>query len=148
MYLATYLEAVVHIENYRICVLLDGGSKINVMNKAVADNLGLTISPCKEISLIDTNKGEVTIEGIIENIPISIRAVTVVQTFLIIGRTNKLLILGTLFMAITRFQADHNEYGAIKIIFTNPWNGQQMVFNEINKISRRNKKLFNITNNK
>ena len=138
----------VHIKNYRIHALLDSGSEINIMNKAVADNLGLAVSPYREISLIDTNKGEVTIEGIIENVPISIGAVTVIQTFLIIDRTNKLLILGTPFMAAIRFQADHNEHGAIKITFIDPWNGRQMIFNKTNKINRRNKKLSNITNNK
>ena len=79
MYLVTCPEAVVHIEDYRIRALLDGGSKMNVMDKAVADNLGLAISPCREISLIDANKGEVTIKGIIENVPISIGVVTMVH---------------------------------------------------------------------
>ena len=148
MYLVTCPEAVVHIENYRIRALLDDGSKVNVINKVVADNLGLVVSPCREISLIDANKGEVTIEGIIENVPVLIRAVIVVQIFLVICMTNKPLILGTLFIVVIRFQADHNKYGAIKIIFINPRNGRQMVFNKINKINRRNKKLSNITNNK
>ena len=148
MYSATCPEAVVHIENYRIRVLLDGGSEVNVMDKAVADNLGLVVSPCREISLIDANKGEVTIEGIIENVPVSIEVVTVVQVFLVMGRTNKPLILGTPFMVATRFQVDHHEYRAIKIIFTDLWNGRQIIFNKINKISRRNKKLSNITNSK
>ena len=148
IYLVTCLEAVVHIENYRIHVLLDDKSKINIMDKIVADNLGLTISPCREISLIDANKGEVTIEGIIENVSISIGMVIMVQVFLVIDRTNKPLILGTLFMAATRFQADHNEHRTIKITFINLWNGRQIVFNKINKINKRNKKLSNITNNK
>ena len=120
MYSATCPKAVVHIKNYRICVLLDGGSEVNIIDKTVADNLGLTISPCKEISLIDANKGEVIIKGIIENVFILIGAVTVVQAFLVIDRTSKLLILGTPFMAATRFQADHNKHRAIKITFTNP----------------------------
>ena len=148
IYLIVCSEAVVHIENYRIHMLLDGGSKVNVIDKTVADNLGLIISPCKEISLIDANKGEVTIEGIIENISVSIGVVTVVQVFLIMGRTNKPLILDTPFMAVTRFQADHSKYKTIEITFINLWNGWQVVFNEANEISRRNKKLSNITNSK
>ena len=103
MYSAACLKAVVHIKNYRIRALLDNRSKVNVINKVVADNLGLIISPCREISLIDANKKKVTIEGIIENVSILIRIVIVVQAFLVIGRTNKPLILGTLFMAATRF---------------------------------------------
>ena len=114
----------------------------------MADNLGLAVSPYREILLINTNKGEVTIKDIIENVPISIGAITMVQAFLVIGRTNKLLILGTLFMAVTRFQVNHSEYRIIKIIFINLWNNRQVVFNKINKINRRNKKLSNITNNK
>ena len=66
------------IENYKIRALLDSGNKINIINKIMADNLGLAISPYKKISLINTNKGEVTIEGIIKNVPISIRVVTMV----------------------------------------------------------------------
>ena len=148
MYLVACPKAVVHIENYKIRALLDGGSEVNVINKVVADNLGLAVSPYREISLIDTNKGEVTIEGIIENVPILIGAVTVVQAFLVMGRTNKPLILGTPFMAATRFQADYSKYRTIKITLIDPWNGQQIIFNKINKINRRNKKLSNITNNK
>ena len=148
MYLAICPEAVVYIEDYRIRVLLDSGSEVNVMDKVVADNLGLAVSPCREISLIDANKGEVTIEGIIENVPVSIGAVTVVQVFLVMGRTSKPLILGTPFMAATRFQADHNEHGAIKITFIDLWNGRQVVFNGVNETSRRNKKLSNIINSK
>ena len=78
IYLIICLEAVVHIKNYRIHALLDSGSKMNIMDKAVADNLGLAVSPCREISLIDANKGEITIEGIIENVPVSIGAVIMV----------------------------------------------------------------------
>ena len=148
MYSATCPEAVVHIENYRICALLDSESKINVINKAVANNLGLAVSPCREISLIDTNKGEITIKGIIENVPVSIGVVIMIQAFLVMGKTSKLLILGTPFMAVTRFQADHNEHGAIKITFIDPRNSRQIIFNKINKINRRNKKLSNIINNK
>ena len=138
----------VHIENYRICALLDNGSEVNIIDKVVADNLGLAVSPCREISLIDANKGEVTIEGIIENVPVSIGAVIVVQTFLVIGRTSKPLILGTSFMAATGFQADHSEHRAIEIIFINLWNDRQIIFNKTNEINKRNKKLSNITNNK
>ena len=119
MYSIICLEVVVHIENYRICVLLDGGSEVNIMDKVVADNLGLAVSPCKEILLIDANKREVTIKGIIENMSISIKMVIVVQVFLVMGRTSKPLILGTSFMAATRFQADHSEHKTIEIIFTN-----------------------------
>ena len=78
IYSAICPEAVVHIENYRIRALLDDGSKVNIMDKAVADNLGLIISPCKEISLIDANKGEVIIEGIIKNVPVLIKMVTMI----------------------------------------------------------------------
>ena len=148
IYSTTCPEAVVHIENYRIRALLDGGSEVNIMDKTMADNLGLAVSPYREILLIDANKGKVTIEGIIENVPVSIGAITVVQAFLVMGRINKPLILGTLFMAATRFQADHNEHGAIKITLTDPRNGRQVVFNETNETSRRNKKLSNITNSK
>ena len=119
IYSATCPETVVHIKNYRIYALLNDGSEINIINKAVADNLGLIISPCREISLIDANKREVIIKGIIENVPISIGVVIVVQVFLVISRTSKPLILGTPFMAAIRFQADHNKHGAIKIIFIN-----------------------------
>ena len=119
MYLTTCPEAVIHIEKYRIRTLLDDESKVNIINKIIADNLNLIISPYREISLIDANKGEITIEGIIENVPILIGVVTMVQTFLVINKTNKPLILGTSFMAATRFQMDHSEHGAIKIIFIN-----------------------------
>ena len=142
IYSATCPEAVVHIENYRIHTLLDSESKVNVMDKIMADNLNLTVSLCREISLIDTNKGEVTIEGIIENVPVLIGVVTMVQTFLVMGRTSKPLILGTLFMAVTRFQADHSEYRAIEITLTDPRNGRQVVFNRANETNRRNKKIL------
>ena len=115
-------KAVIHIKNYKIRVFLDGESEVNVMDKAVADNLGLIISPYREISLINANKGEITIEGIIKNVPVLIGVVIMVQAFLVIGRTSKPLFLGTPFMAATRFQADHSKYGAIEIIFINPWN--------------------------
>ena len=148
MYSIVCPKAVIHIKNYRIRALLDGRSKVNIIDKVVADNLGLIISPYREISLIDANKGEVTIKGIIENVPILIGAVIMVQAFLVIGRTSKPLILGTPFMAATRFQADHNKYGAIEITFINLWNGRQIIFNKINKINKKNKKLSNITNSK
>ena len=148
MYSAACPEAVVHVEDYRIRALLDGGSEVNVMDKAVAESLGLAVSPCREISLIDANTGEVSIEGIIENVPISIGAVTVVQAFLVMGRTSKPLILGTPFMAATRFQAEHSAEGAIEVTLTDPRNGRQVVFAGASHSSRRNKKLSNIPNNK
>ena len=138
----------VHIENYRIYALLDGRNKINIINKTVADNLGLAVSLYKEILLINTNKGKVTIKGIIENVPVLIKTVTMVQAFLVMGRINKPLILGTLFMAAIRFQANHNEYRIIKITLINLWNSWQVVFNKANKINKRNKKLSNIINSK
>ena len=118
------------------------------MDKTVADNLGLMVSPCREISLIDANKGEVTIEGIIENVSISIKMIIIIQVFLVMGRTSKPLILGTPFMAATRFQADHSEYRAIEITFIDPRNGRQIIFNKANKTNKKNKKLSNIINNK
>ena len=149
MYSAACLKAVVHIKNYRIRALLDNRSKVNVINKVVADNLGLIISPCREISLIDANKKKVTIEGIIENVSILIRIVIVVQAFLVIGRTNKPLILGTLFMAATRFQMNHNEHRAIEITFINLWNGWQVVLIKLIKLIEeiKNSPTSLITNN-
>ena len=123
MYLAVCPEAVVHVEDYRIRALLDGGSEVNVIDKVIAESLGLAISPCREISLIDANTGEVLIKGIIENVPISIGAVTVVQVFLVMGRMSKPLILNTPFMAATRFQAEHSVEGAIEVTFIDPRNG-------------------------
>ena len=78
IYSATCPEAVIHIENYRIYAFLDDGSEVNIMDKTMADNLGLIVNLCKEILLIDANKGEITIKGIIENVPVSIGAVTMV----------------------------------------------------------------------
>ena len=68
----------VHIKNYRIRALLDGGNEINIIDKIIAKSLGLAVSPCREISLIDANIKEVSIEGIIENMPIFIKVVMVV----------------------------------------------------------------------
>ena len=72
----------------------------------------------------------------------------VVQAFLVIDKTSKLLILNTPFMAAIWFQAEYNIKGAIKIIFINPQNGRQIIFARISHLSRRNKKLSNISNNK
>ena len=68
----------IYIKNYRIHTLLDGGSEVNIMNKIIAESLGLAVSPYQKISLINTNTKEVSIEGIIKNIPIFIKAVTVI----------------------------------------------------------------------
>ena len=78
IYLTACLEVVIYIEDYRIRALLNENNKINVINKTVIKSLGLAMSPCQEISLIDANTREVSIEGIIENVPIFIRMVTVV----------------------------------------------------------------------
>ena len=68
----------VYIEDYRIHALLDGGNKINITNKIIVENLGLAINPCQKISLIDTNTEEISIEGIIKNVPIFIKTVIIV----------------------------------------------------------------------
>ena len=78
MYLAACLEIIVYIKDYKIRALLNGGNKINIINKIIAESLGLAISPCQEISLINANTREISIEGIIKNVPISIRTVTVI----------------------------------------------------------------------
>ena len=64
------------------------------------------------------------------------------------GKMSKLLILGTPFMAATRFQAEHNIEKTIEVTLTNPQNDHQMIFAGVSHSSRRNKKLSNISNNK
>ena len=122
IYSAACLKAIVHIKNYRIRALLNGGSKINIINKIIIESLDLAVSPCREISLIDTNTKEVSIEGIIKNILIFIGAVMMVQIFLVMNRMSKPLILDILFMAAIRFQTKHSVKKAIKVTFTNPRN--------------------------
>ena len=46
IYLAACLKIMVYIKNYRIRALLDGGSKINIINKIITKSLGLAVSPC------------------------------------------------------------------------------------------------------
>ena len=78
IYSTAYLKAVIHIKNYKIHALLDKGSEVNIINKIVTKSLSLAVSPCREISLIDANTKEISIEGIIKNIPIFIETVMVV----------------------------------------------------------------------